>query len=335
VEFDSELVGPASPDRYEEEVVSVIIVSWNVRDLLLSSLASLGAAPAGMQCQAIVVDNGSTDGSPDAVRESFPDVEVIANRRNLGFAAAANQGLRRARGAWVLLLNPDAQIDGPSLRAMVEFIGSCPQAGVAGAALVDPGGQSQPWGHRFPSLLNMFFFLSRLEVVHPGRGLSRNIVPSAFDDADAVEVDWVTGACLLARREILESLGGLDEDYFIFGEDVDLCYRARQNRWRVYYLPQVRVVHRQGSSTRQVPGALEVEVFRGHLLFFRKHRNLVQRVLLSLMLVLEIAVKTPFVFLLLISPGRREYAQNRLSRYAGTLAAIAGRHPRRSVRGPA
>jgi GT2 family glycosyltransferase len=335
VEFESEVVGRASSDLSEEEVVSVVIVSWNVRDLLLSLLACLGAGPSGLQHQAIVVDNCSTDGSADAVRESFPDVEVIANRRNLGFAAAANQGLRRAHGAWVLLLNPDAEIDGASLRAMVEFMRSRPRAGVVGAALVDPCGRPQPWGHRFPSLLNMFFFLSRLEVVYPGRGLSRSIAGSALDGADAVEVDWVRGACLLARREVLEPLGGLDEDYFIFGEDVDLCYRVRQNGWRVYYLPWVRVVHRQGSSTRQVAGGLEVEVFRGHLLFFRKHRKLVQRVLLSGMLVFEIAAKTPFVLLLLISRRRREYARTRLSRYLGTLAAIAGRHPRRSAVAPA
>lgn len=307
-----------------DELVSVVVVSWNVRELLLSCLASLEEASRSVPCQTIVVDNGSTDGSPDAVVSSFPEIELIRNSENRGFAAAVNQGVERARGSWVLLLNPDAEIDGRSLELMRSFMRSHPDAGVVGAALVDQEGRAQPWGHRFPSLWTVLAFLSRLEVLVPRWGLSRRIEDRRSAGEEAVEVGWVTGACLLVRGEVMERACGLDEDYFIFGEDVDLCYRVRRMGWRVYHLPYVRLLHRQGASTSQVPGALEAEVFRGHMLFFGKHRTIPERVLLRLFLLGEIVIKGPIVLLLLASKRGRVRARDRLRRYGGTLAAIAG-----------
>ncbi|MER3457620.1 MAG: glycosyltransferase family 2 protein, partial [Chloroflexota bacterium] len=229
----------------ETVTLSIIIVNWNTRDLLAACLESIERSlssddGAGMKLQAeiIVVDNGSTDGTVEMLRRDYPDVRLIENRHNVGFARANNQGLAASRGRYLLLLNTDAFLRGPALARLVRFMEEHPEAGVVGPRLYFGDGTLQHSCYAFPTLATEFYGAVGLDRLFPRSRLFGRYRLGYWDMRDVREVDVVMGACLMARREVFEQIGGLDERFFMYSEEVDWCYRARQAGWRIYYVPQ-------------------------------------------------------------------------------------------------
>lgn len=258
--------------------LSIVIVNWNTCDLLVQCLESVYETAGDLELEVIVVDNGSTDGSVGVVRERFPQVCVVANSENVGFVRANNQAMARCQGRHVLLLNSDTRVLPGALGELVRFMDARPGAGVAGVRLLNPDGSFQASHSPFPTLWREFLMLSGL-----GRRFVRPRYPSYGPGLEegARQVDYVEGACLLARREAIDQVAGLDERIFMYAEDVDWCYRFAQAGWEVWYLPQVTIVHYGGQSTRQRQGRMEAELYRSRVYFFRKHYGPLQSGLLK------------------------------------------------------
>jgi N-acetylglucosaminyl-diphospho-decaprenol L-rhamnosyltransferase len=253
--------------------ISVVIVSWNTRDMLLRCLASLAddAAGSGLAVESIVVDNASSDGSADAVRAFSPDVRVIALQANAGFAAATNTGLREGSGDAVLLLNPDTEIRSGALRAMWNALRASPRVGMVGPVLLNPDGSVQSAGFRFPGLRQVFLDLFPL---HPRLvGSSLNGRYSEGDGMTPFAIDHPLGACMLVRREVVEQVGGLDDRFFLYSEEIDWCRRIKQSGWLVLTAPGARVAHHGGQSTRQSPTRMYEQLHCSRGIYFRRYHS--------------------------------------------------------------
>jgi GT2 family glycosyltransferase len=250
--------------------LSVVVVSWRTRDLTLACLAAIERARGALSVETFLVDNASGDGTVEAVGREFPGVEVVANERNVGFAAACNAGIARAAGRHVLLLNPDAEVGPDALAALVGFLDATPHAGAAGCRLVSPSREPQFSCGRFLTPFNQFaetLGLSRLV----GAAALRRSYTEAELDGEAVAVDWLVGACLAVRRAALDEVGGLDERFFMYAEDEDLCYRLREAGWGVYLLARVRVAHVGGAAAAQSLAAMRRVARDSQVAFVRKH----------------------------------------------------------------
>lgn len=251
--------------------LTICIVNWNTCADLRQALASVFAQAQQVACEVIVVDNGSRDGSPQMVRQEFPAAQLIANRVNRGFAAGNNQALRRARGRYCLLLNPDVIAHPGALRETVSFMEAHRQAGAAGLRILNPDGTLQYSCRRFPRLATGLFRKVPLGRLLPDNRWNREYLMSDWAHDTVREVDWVSGAAMCLRRAALEQVGLFDEGYYMFCEDVDWCYRARQAGWKVYYVPQAVVTHAIGRSTDQRPLRMVVEFHRSMNRFYWKH----------------------------------------------------------------
>ena len=227
--------------------LSVIVVSWNTRELLRDCLASLGDHLTAVPHEVIVVDNASVDGSPDMVATDFPDVRLIRNRDNVGFGAANNQAMRVALGRWFLLLNSDAQLINGSVAQLFTKVTSTAGIGVAQCRLLLPDGRVQPTTHRFPSLGLTLFEVLRLYKFDSRRG-ARVLLRGYWDHDEERDVDWVIGAFMLLPREVFDQTGGFDERLFMYGEDREWCYRIHQLGWRIRFYPEASVAHIRHAS---------------------------------------------------------------------------------------
>jgi N-acetylglucosaminyl-diphospho-decaprenol L-rhamnosyltransferase len=248
--------------------IDVVVVSYNTRDLLRACLASLRPEEPG---EVVVVDNASPDGSAGMVREELPWVHLIANPDNPGFGAAANQGFAACRSPYVLLLNADTEVVPGALAALRAALDRHPQAAVAGPRLLDPDGSHQPSCYPFLTPFNMLAlgtWLNRLVRVAPI--LRRRFLP-LWAPGPAYSVDWVKGAAMAIRRQAFEAVGGFDTSFFMYSEEIDLCYRLRAAGWEVRSAPEARVVHVEGASTRQRRTAMVLQQFASMEEFYRRH----------------------------------------------------------------
>lgn len=246
--------------------LSIVIVNWNVREALHACLRSILEQETKFGLQVLVVDNASSDGSLDMVARDFPEVEVIHNSTNVGFAEANNQGIRQARGRYILVLNPDTVVRRGTLEALVDYADAHPDIGALGPMLVSENGAvDYRGGRRFPTLWSEL--LKRLRLVHPVYGDNAMM---DWDHRTSRDVELVCGACMLLRREVIEAVGMFDEGFFLFGEDVDWCFRIRRAGWRVYYLAEAVVVHLGGKSSESARDKLGFEIARSRHRFLRK-----------------------------------------------------------------
>jgi GT2 family glycosyltransferase len=256
------------PTPIETPDVSIILVSWNTRDLLLACLDSLAAAIGSLHADVWVVDNGSTDGSATAVRERHPNLRLIENAENLGFAAANNQAIAASSGRYALLLNSDTVAEPRSIEQLVCFADKHPRAGIVGAQLLNPDRSFQASFADFPSLHSELLSATGIGPRLFGRWYP-NYGPRRSQATR--QVDWIQGACMLARREAIVRVGPMDDQYFMYNEEIDWCLRMRQAGWQAWYLPQARIVHYGGQSTRQARSAMVLALYRSKVRFFRKH----------------------------------------------------------------
>jgi N-acetylglucosaminyl-diphospho-decaprenol L-rhamnosyltransferase len=246
--------------------LSVVIVNWNTRNLLARCLESVEADLLGGACEVRVVDNASTDGSAALVRERFAWAELVENGVNVGFAKASNQGISRSQGRYVLLLNSDTQVLPGALPTLTAFMDLHSRAGAAGARLLNADGSLQASCHPMLMPGREFWRLLFLDYLWPRATYSM----LRWDVRSPRLVEVIKGACLFLRREALAQVGVLDERYFVYTEEVDLCYRLAQAGWELWWVPQAAVVHHNGQSTRQVAAQMYVQLYRSKVQFYHK-----------------------------------------------------------------
>lgn len=242
--------------------LSVIIVTWNVRELARACLCALPDATEGITAEVIVIDNASTDGSAEMIGAEFPRVTLLRNDANEGFARANNHGLAHAQGRYVVLLNADTIPASRCLSAMVAFMDAHPRAGAASPRLVRPDGAPQPYA--FGDDPSPAYLLRRALAQQSGRYLHD------WGVSEPIQVEWVSGACLVARRAAVEQVGGLDERIFMYFEDNDWCRRMRLAGWEVWYNPRAEITHIGGASLNQNPRA-RAAYYDSLAYFYRKH----------------------------------------------------------------
>jgi GT2 family glycosyltransferase len=271
--------------------LSIAIVNWNTRDLLAKCLSSLYDTINDLSFDVWVVDNASSDASVEMVRETFPAVHIIENTENVGFARANNQAINFSQGRYVLLFNSDAIATPFSVQSLVGLAESKPEAGVIGARLLNPDGSFQASHTPFPTLWQEFFILSGLGRLlngpwYPSRGPDENNGPQL--------VDSIEGACMLVRRKALEKVGGLDEGYFMYAEEVDWCYAMKGAGWQVWYQPAARVIHVGGGSSNNRQCRREADLYSSRVRFFRKHYGDRSALLLKLQIYCVTALKIAY-----------------------------------------
>ena len=266
--------------------LSIIIVNWNTKTLLLQCLESLSQTREGVEREVFVFDNASTDGSRAAVGERFPEVNFIQNQINLGFAKANNQALKLSKGKYVLLLNPDTQIKKGSIEEMVLFMNAHPEVGVVGGQLLNSDGSKQNSIANFPSLATELLNKSLLRWLFP-----KQFPGKERDYLKPIEVDSVIGACMIVRREAIEQVGILDEDYFLFLEETDWCYRMKRDGWKIYNLPQAEIYHFQGQSVEAEKEKAKLEYYRSRYHFFKKNKGDLQWFVLLIGLMIRLWIE--------------------------------------------
>ncbi len=303
--------------------LSIIIVNWNTRDLLRQCLHSVLADADTMQphrVETFVVDNASTDGSVQVVRAEFPWVRLIENEENVGFATANNQAIRQSCGEYLLLLNSDTEIRPGALAALVHFLDRHPAVGAAGARLLNPDGTLQISSYPAPTLLREFWRLFHLDALYPYA--CYRMQTWSLDTPRAV--DMVQGAALVLRRKTLNQVGLLDEDYFMYTEEVDLCFRIRQAGWCIYWIPQAAIVHYGGQSTQQVAPEMFLRLYESKLLYLRKHYgHSAGRVYKAILLLASLCRISLSPLALLAQRDRRRYLML-AGNYSRLLKALPG-----------
>jgi GT2 family glycosyltransferase len=275
--------------------LTVLLVTYYSADHLAACAAALEPALAGLRAHIVVADNASTDGSADLAARLWPAATVIRNERNVGFGAAVNQALTAARGRAVLLLNPDAQPEPGAIMALLAHLDCHPTVGIVAPRLLDPTGQPVLSCYPFLTPAGVAWAHLRLGRWLPDR-LHGRYARVALDPQAAapVVVDWAQGACLLLRRAMLDAIGGFDERFVFFAEEVDLCRRAALAGWRTDYLPAARVRHRESSSAARVAGFKLASHYYSKLLYFAKHHPGAATTQVRLILLLDLTLRVVY-----------------------------------------
>ena len=232
--------------------LSVIIVNYNVKYFLEQCLHSVQKALGKLEGEVWVVDNNSVDGSVEMVQQKFPTVKIIANTDNKGFSKANNQAIRQANGEYILLLNPDTVVEEDTFSKVIQFMDSHPEAGGLGVKMIDGSGKFLPESKRgLPTYDVAFYKIFGLSALFPKSKTFGRYHLGYLDDSKIHEVDILAGAFMLLRKSILEKTGLLDEDFFMYGEDIDLSYRILKAGAKNYYFPETRIIHYKGESTKK------------------------------------------------------------------------------------
>ena len=274
--------------------MTVSTVSWNTRDELRGCLESVLAQDGSVKFEVMVVDNASSDGSAEMVRSDFADrVTLIRNSENVGFGAAHNQAIKLALGRCVLLLNPDCRLLSPDvLRKMVRFMDENPDAGAIGPRIVNPDGSLQYSARRFPTMLAATFRHTLFGRLFPNNRFVRDYMMTDWDHDEVRDVDWLSGAALMMRKETVEQIGALDERFFMYCKDVDWCRRAHSNGWRVVYFPMASVSHRIGAASDQNPVAMIEQHHKSMMQYYLKYEGRGPKIVLAPLVALGLHLRT-------------------------------------------
>lgn len=255
--------------------LSIIIVNWNVKDLLKKCLESIYRETKGASFEIFVVDNASTDGSVEMVKQNFSQVKLTVNNKNLGFATANNQAIKISRGKYVLLLNPDTELIEDAFSIMIRRMDKHEEIGVLGPELLNSDRSLQPSVRRFPTLLSQSLILLKMHRLLPNLKTFRKYFARDFDYSREQNVDQVMGACFMIRREALEKVGGLDENFYIWFEEVDYCKRIKDAGFSVVYTPKTKLIHLGGESFVKQLSLDKQKMFnKSSRYYFRKHHGI-------------------------------------------------------------
>lgn len=315
--------------------LSIIIVSWNVADLLAACLESIAAAPvtriapdgvrlgnAPLLVEVIVVDSASQDHTVDMVRERFPWVRLMPQNGNIGFTRGNNLGLAAARGRFLLLLNPDTVVHGRALNRLVEVLDCHPEAGIAGPHVLNTDGTTQSTRRRFPTPITALFESTWLQGYAPRGILARYYVTDQPDDG-IYEVDWVQGCALIARREVYEQIGGLDPGYVMFSEEMDWCRRAKSAGWRVIYVGDAFITHHGGKSTEQAQAQMHIYFQQSKLRYFRIYHGRAIAAALRIFLLSSYVTQLLLESVKALLGSKRSMRRARIATYAQVIRALA------------
>lgn len=303
--------------------LSILIVNWNGKALLKSCLDSLVRESSGLDSEIIVVDNASSDGSPEMVREHFKEVKLICNRENVGFARGNNIGLRECRGEWVCLVNSDVEVRRGGLRCMVSHMREHPEVGMMGPKVTDPASNHIPNYREFPSLRNFFCRALALDKIFPSSRFFGGYFMDYADGTHMQKVDVITGTFWLLRRKALDEAGWLDEDFFMYGEDLDLCKRFKKSGWEILYFPEAEIMHHDGGSSQNDPIRFFIEQQRSNWLYWRKHHRPISGAGFLLILLLHQMLRSVVWSILLIANFKGENHRDRKLKVKRSLKCIA------------
>ncbi|MCF6093269.1 glycosyltransferase family 2 protein [Microaerobacter geothermalis] len=280
--------------------LSILIVNYNTCNLTLQALRSVFDSRTDYQFEVIVIDNNSTDDSVEMIEREFPKVKLIQNRENVGFSKANNQGIKIADGRYILLLNSDTVIQKDTLDMMLKFMDNHPHIGASGCKVVLPDGSLDKACRRgFPTPSASFYYAFGIARLFPHVPRFNQYQLTYLDPDKDYPVDCLVGAFMLVRREAIEQVGLLDEEFFMYGEDIDWCYRIKQAGWDIYYYPYTSIVHYKGASSRRKPFKIIYEFHRAMFLFHRKHYQQKYSWAINGLVYLGIAVN--FIFSLIIN----------------------------------
>ena len=248
--------------------ISIIIVNWNTKDLLMECLASIFETVKKVTVEVWLVDNASIDGSVEAAKNKYPDINVIQNERNLGFAAANNLAFKQMKGSYALLLNTDATLIDSAAEELFNFMEANPKVGIACGQLLNTDGSKQNSIANYPSLLSLLFNEAVLRILFPNKFPSKRRKYTT-----PIEADSCIGACMIVRKEAMDEVGILDEKYFFFLEETDWAYRMKMADWKIYFVPTARIFHAQGKSIGKSVNK-KIMFYRSRYYFFKKwHEN--------------------------------------------------------------
>lgn len=289
--------------------LSIIIVSYNTSKLLGECIGSVFKNTKRIRFEIIVVDNNSVDDSVGMLKKKYPNIRLIENKSNVGFGGANNQGLGAAKGKYILFLNSDTLVKGEALNEMINFMDDDKKIGVLGPKLLLKDGSIQPWAISYnPNILRS---LAEKPLGFLGKYFSNNkffkIIAYLFtlrfwEHDETKEVDWVTGAALLMRKSILDRIGGFDTNFFLYFEDVDLCYRTKEAGYKVFFFPGSEIVHYGGSSVTSSSRQKEY-YYQSQKYFYKKHYSLLSRVALIL-------IRFPYILIYNLYRKNKERKQN-------------------------
>lgn len=278
--------------RYGDAMLdlSLIIINYNTKKILLACLESIQNTVRHSSYEIIVVDNGSSDKSVEAVHRAYPSVTVIANKTNEGFAIANNRALGIMRGRYAVLLNSDTVMMEGALDRLLAFMDSCPEAGMSGPQLLNADGTNQTSYGRFPTLAGEFVSRRFLRLMAP-RVYQHLFARCGLAQDRPHIVDFIIGACMVVRKDAIDKTGMLDEDFFFFYEEIDWCRRMHDDGWAVYHIPETKIIHLGGGSTKEVSLRARAESWRSRYLYFQKSLDLapVSSMLVILIGMLQVA----------------------------------------------
>ncbi len=253
-------------------MISIIIVNWRTPLLLKRCLQALGNDQKSDTFEIYVVDNASGDQSLSILYNEFPSVKVIANTDNLGFSKACNQAIPQTTGKYILLLNPDTLVVDSAISKLAQFLDHHPSCGAVGPKILNEDGTLQLACRRsFPTPAAAFFRLTYLSKLFPSDPRFAKYNMTYADPNMEAEVDALSGSCMMVRQEVISKIGFLDEDIFMFGEDIDWCWRIKQAEWQVFYYPQSVIYHTHGAASRLRPAGATINLHKGMVVFYQKH----------------------------------------------------------------
>ncbi|MFJ7736030.1 glycosyltransferase family 2 protein [Lysinibacillus sp. NPDC097287] len=252
--------------------LSIVIVNYNTKKLTIDCIQSVINSKLNFQYEIFVVDNASSDGSVEQIKKTFPPVYVISNKENVGFSKANNQAIKECNGRYILLLNSDTIVNEDTLDEMIRFMDGETNVGAVGCEVNLPDGTLDKACHRgFPTPEASFYYLIGLAKKFPNSPKYNSYHKSYMNMNEVHDIDCLVGAFMMVRREAIEQVGLLDEEFFMYGEDIDWCYRIKESGWRIVYNPTVSITHYKGASSRRKPYKIVYEFHRAMYLFHIKH----------------------------------------------------------------
>lgn len=292
--------------------LSVVIVTWNNKELLSKCLTSIFKYLINNRYEVIVVDNASEDGSVEMVRKYFPQAKLIRNKVNLRYAGGNNVGIQKAKGRYVLLLNNDTLLVDSSLSKLTKILDKNPKVGALGPKLLNEDLTLQPSARNFPNPIFHFLELTGLVTFLPRSALIGKFYYISEDHNKFKSVDWVSGAALCLRRKALDQIGYLDEDYFFYSEEVDICYRLKKHGWGTFFTPEVRLIHYGNKSGVSLKETRFLQQLKSNDLFLAKHYSNIYRLLFRFVTTVALALMVSRMFFSLLIKGEDRAGNKRL-----------------------
>lgn len=276
--------------------ITIIIVSYNVEDLLKQCIQSIYQMTKPELFDIIVVDNNSGDASVAMIMKTFPNVRLIQNDENLGFSGANNMALRQSSSKYILLLNPDTIILNNSIEKMLEFLASNENAGAVGPQILNPDKSPQKSCRKLPGFIDALFYISGIGRVFPNARIFRSWLLPEFDYGKTQRVEYISGACIMVRKKVFDDIGLFDERFFLYSEDTDLCLRMMKNRWDILYFSVAKIIHYGGQSSNYHKNWQQAEeMFKSWLKYRKKHFSLIHSITFNLTIVTVLIMKLVYL----------------------------------------